>query len=152
MGKGALCTKTKDGAHWTRCLTVNNTKPGKAGGGGGGGGGGGHHPKPPPDPEATAAVLIWVGELADGGHVALLVNNREQPATLRFDAAELGSAVSNPTRDSDRGGGCYEARELWSNKTLPQPVCAGSVLQFPAVGAHDCVLLRFSPSPTVGSE
>jgi hypothetical protein len=160
LSQGTLCSKTKqpqpqpqlqrgqgqgvgaaraEAAGAARCLTTNSTKPGK--GGGGGGGGGGHH-HPPHPPQEAGPVLTWVGELAGGAHVALLVNNQIEAVTLRFNSSDLD------LDDSGSGSGsCYAVRELWANKTLPQRVCAGSstVLSFPSVGAHDCIMLRFSP-------
>lgn len=126
-----LCAKRLSAPHETLCLTTNSTKPTK-----GGGGGGGSHP-PPPSP---SSVLTWVGELAGGAHVALLVNNMQGTTSLSFDTSNL--------RLSDTVSmGCFVVRELWTNRTLPQTVCAGTAteLKFPDVGAHDCVMLRFSP-------
>ena len=136
LSKGTLCSKTKNGDHETPheklCLTTNSTKPTA-----GGAGGGGHHPHPSPPPPASP-VLTWVGELSAGAYVALLVNNQPAAATLRLDSSDVAMT----------GSGCFAARELWSNKTLAQRVCASknTVLEFPAVGAHDCVMLRFTPA------
>ena len=75
--------------------------------------------------------------------MALLVNNQVEAVTLRFNSSDLDLADGS----GSGSGSCYAVRELWSNKTLPQHVCAGSstVLSFPSVGAHDCIMLRFSP-------
>lgn len=124
---GTLCSKTKAAPHRTLCLTSNSTKPTK--------GGGGHHPPSPP----LSPVLTWVGELAGGAHVALLVNNLQTTASLSFDTNDLGLS---------RDAGCFTVREVWTNRTLSQTVCTGgngTSLRFPAVGAHDCVMLRFNP-------
>ena len=84
LSQGALCSHPETGKSTHLCLVTKNTKPGK-----GGGGGGGHHPKPPVHP--ASAVLEWVGPLAGGSHVALLVNNQATATTLRFNASVLGA-------------------------------------------------------------
>ena len=131
---GTVCSKTKAAPHRTLCLTSNSTKPTK-----GGGGGGGHHPHHNPPSPSPSPVLTWVGELAGGAHVALLVNNLQTTASLSFDTNNLGLSGD---------AGCFTVREVWTKRTLSQTVCTGgngTSLRFPAVGAHDCVMLRFNP-------
>ena len=66
LRNGTLCTHTT-----AQCVTVRQAKPPSGGSpspphpGPGGGGG----------PSVTDATFTWVGELAGGAHVALLVHN-----------------------------------------------------------------------------
>ena len=124
-GGGSLCSSTLHG-NLQKCLTVKSTSPQPAhpphhhpGGGGGGGG------KVSPQDK----LLTWVGELAHGAYVALLVNNQPTATTLRFHVANLtataaviaagqpavaedGSRLSNPPQD-------YTVTDLWKGDAIP---------------------------------
>ena len=148
-GSGSLCSSTLHG-NLPKCVTVKSTSPSPAhpphhpGGGGGG--------KVSPQDK----LLTWVGELAHGAYVALLVNNQETATTLHFHVANPsataavtaarqpavaadGGRLSNPPQD-------YTVTDLWKGATLPGVHHSGDVLTFPVVGAHDCVMLRFQPT------
>ena len=103
-------------------------------------------------------LFAWVGELAHGAYVALLVNNQETATTLHFHVANLNATaavtaarqpavaaaadsgrLSNPSPD-------YSVTDLWKGTALPGIFHSGDVLTFPSVGAHDCVMLRFQPT------
>lgn len=83
-----------------------------------------------PSQNSSSASLAWVGPLVGGDKVALLVNNNLRSKTLTFRVTFEG--------------GPYNVRDLWSRKTSARPAVKGDTIAFSNVGAHDCVLLRFS--------
>lgn len=139
-GGSTLCSGTMRGDR-PMCVTVESARPGGA--------------RPPPPPHhgpspplppgggsrvsPTDPLLTWVGELEGGAHVALLVNNLENATTLHFHVGNITS-----TATAMPAGQRYSVRDLWKRANIGM-FGAGDVMTFPAVGGHDCVLLRFQP-------
>ena len=82
-------------------------------------------------------MQAWVKKLHDGSTAALAFNRGEAPTTFTFTAAMLGLTAAAT------GSGGSTVRDLWKNQDMG---AFGSSGYTAAVGAHDVVVIRVTPT------